>query len=170
MELGAIRRRYLRTWLGADLVAATPYDVLALVFHDHWLGRLQVLMISSTPQYRTAVHASPVDAACCCAYSLLPGRSPTASGMDVRCLRTTKQKTCRCIRDAWSCCAQFLRLLRLAKLARVVRFQRFFRRWEGWLSINYRSSSASCLPRHEASVHDTALPQEDDGVATDPMP
>ena len=42
MELQAIRRRYLRSWFLADFVAATPYDVLAVIFHDHWLGRLQV--------------------------------------------------------------------------------------------------------------------------------
>lgn len=43
MDLREIRRRYLRSWFVADFVAATPYDVLAVIFHDHWLGKLQVL-------------------------------------------------------------------------------------------------------------------------------
>lgn len=45
MDLEQIRRRYLRTWFPADLVAATPYDVLAVIFHDHWLGKLQFLRL-----------------------------------------------------------------------------------------------------------------------------
>lgn len=42
MDLREIRRRYLRSWFMADFIAATPYDVLAVIFHDHWLGKLQV--------------------------------------------------------------------------------------------------------------------------------
>ena len=41
MDLGAIRRRYMRTWFAVDSVAATPYDVLSLLVGDHWIGRLQ---------------------------------------------------------------------------------------------------------------------------------
>lgn len=44
MDLKRIRRRYVRSWFFTDLVAATPYDVLAVIFHDHWLGKLQVLI------------------------------------------------------------------------------------------------------------------------------
>ena len=41
MDLAAIRRRYVRTWATVDVVAATPYDVLAVLVGDHWIGRLQ---------------------------------------------------------------------------------------------------------------------------------
>ncbi len=41
MDLAAIRRRYVRTWATVDVVAATPYDVLAVIVGDHWIGRLQ---------------------------------------------------------------------------------------------------------------------------------
>ena len=48
MDLAAIRRRYVRTWFLVDVVAATPYDVLALMVGDHWIGKLQARPVLQT--------------------------------------------------------------------------------------------------------------------------
>lgn len=48
MDLAAIRRRYIRTWFTVDIVAATPYDVLAVLVGDHWIGRLQACSSAHT--------------------------------------------------------------------------------------------------------------------------
>lgn len=42
MDLPAIRARYLRSWAAVDAMAAMPWDVIAVVAQDSWIGRLQV--------------------------------------------------------------------------------------------------------------------------------
>ncbi len=42
MDLPAIRVRYLRSWAAVDAMAAMPWDVIAVVAQDSWIGRLQV--------------------------------------------------------------------------------------------------------------------------------